>query len=553
MTNYRRRFNEMGRKRHKGIEADSQGRSDAASGTRRGILAFAAVALGVFIVLWAATDLAAGSQGFAMQVSDTEQGVEEAASALARFFAALVLGLFLTGETEGRMRWVAGGLVVLGLGHLIFGYLEPLIQEDPTALGEGLYEAFVTQTFACALFIVGLWPASPPRALRWVAIVAPLALVAGYVLIFEFLEGEEWMPPLTTVENPKETLDLGASFGWLTPWHWVLSALPLGLAIAATAGAFLQSRRGLLPGWLLFAMVLFAGSLLHGYLWPSTYGGERILTTADSLALASAVVVAVGGIAELRRVALERAQLLATERERIRRLGELNVMRADFSAMVAHELGGPIGAIRKLTELLGVEGSDDEIREYVKASIEGEIDMLDTLVSDVRSAAAVERADFEVNPRPLALGALLAEIQAYASTLPGDHPVKTIFVDGAFEDNERVWADPERIGQVLRNLLSNAAKYSPEETPIELRVIRKGQRIRLEVADHGPGISPDDLRRIFEKFGRGRDLEGRKVSGVGLGLYLSRRIVQSHGSELTVHTRLGEGSTFGFDLEVVTR
>ena len=109
-------------------------------------------------------------------------------------------------------------------------------------------------------------------------------------------------------------------------------------------------------------------------------------------------------------------------------------------------------------------------------------------------------------------------------------------------------ADPERIGQVLRNLLSNAAKYSPEGTPIELRVIDKKGRVRLEVADRGPGIHPDDVTRIFEKFGRGR--EDRKTPGVGLGLYLSRRIVRGHGSELTVEARPGGGSVFGFDLAV---
>jgi signal transduction histidine kinase len=103
---------------------------------------------------------------------------------------------------------------------------------------------------------------------------------------------------------------------------------------------------------------------------------------------------------------------------------------------------------------------------------------------------------------------------------------------------------------VLRNLLSNAAKYSPDGAPIEIRAIRTDAGIRIEVADHGPGIHPDDLDRIFEKFGRGRDRSGRKVSGVGLGLYLSRRITRGHGSDLTVSTTPGEGSVFGFDLEI---
>jgi signal transduction histidine kinase len=168
----------------------------------------------------------------------------------------------------------------------------------------------------------------------------------------------------------------------------------------------------------------------------------------------------------------------------------------------------------------------------------------------VRSVAAVEREDFEVEPRPLPLKKLLRNAEASARTLPAEHPFLQIR-EGDLRAGERVLADPERIGQVLRNLLSNAAKYSPKGTPIELRVIGKQGRVRLEVADRGPGIHPDDLRRIFEKFGRGRDREGHKIPGVGLGLYLSRRIVRGHGSELMVQERPGGGSVFAFELAAV--
>ncbi len=105
---------------------------------------------------------------------------------------------------------------------------------------------------------------------------------------------------------------------------------------------------------------------------------------------------------------------------------------------------------------------------------------------------------------------------------------------------------------MLRNLLSNAAKYSPDGAPVELRT-RPGTtpgHVRIEVADQGVGIHPDDAARIFEKFGRGRDRFGRKVAGVGLGLYLSRRILRAHGSDLTLDPAPEGGSIFSFELEV---
>jgi signal transduction histidine kinase len=286
---------------------------------------------------------------------------------------------------------------------------------------------------------------------------------------------------------------------------------------------------------------------LHDYLWPSAYGGG-LLTTADALSLAFAVVVAIGGISELRRVASERARLLANERERVRRLDELNALRSDFSAMVAHELETPIAAVRKLNEMLSAEGEDPGVRAYATTATEGELDALANLVRDVRAVAAVEREGFGVEARPLPLEGLLRDAEAFARTLPAEHPFRQVR-GGELRAGQSVLADPERIGQVLRNLLSNAAKYSPEGAPIELRVIGKKGRVRLEVADRGPGIHPDDVRRIFEKFGRGR--EGHNMPGVGLGLYLSRRIIRGHGSELRVQTRPGGGSVFAFELEAV--
>jgi signal transduction histidine kinase len=518
---------------------------DGSVATNRAVVA--AVALFGAIVVWALVNLLVEGATFWVIENEKVRGGEEAASALARLFGALVLGLFLADETGKRIRWVAAGLVVLGTAHLTFGYIEPTVQDAQPELNEALYEGWVAMTFACSLFALGLLPRTPPRPLVWAMTVVPAALVVGYIVVFELIGGEDWMPHLASVEETHATPAFESSFAWLTPWHWTIWTVPLALAMVALFGAFWQSRRGLLRGWLLFAMVLMAGSLLHEYLWPSSYN-SNVVTTADILNLAFAGVVAIGGVVELRKVAAQRAALLADERERVRRLGELATLRADFSAMVAHELDGPIAAIRRLNEMLSADPSSD-VLGYATGTIDKEIDALNALVEDVRDAATMERDDFSIETRPLALASLLTEAVAYANVLPGDHPVEANF-DGSLGAGDKVMADAERIGQVLRNLLSNAAKYSPPGSPIEIRATKDGDRARIEVADNGPGIQPADVARVFEKFGRGRDQNGRKVPGVGLGLYLSRRIVRAHGSELTLETGPGKGSVFGISLEM---
>jgi PAS domain S-box-containing protein len=241
----------------------------------------------------------------------------------------------------------------------------------------------------------------------------------------------------------------------------------------------------------------------------------------------------------------ERKKAEEDMKEANRRLEELAVLKADFTAMVAHELDTPLAVIRGYADMLATGELDIDEQALALDRVQAETDLLEALVSDVRSAAAVERGDFAIELQQVALDGLLRDAAAFVETLHGDHRLVT---QGATDG--WVLADPHRIRQVLRNLLSNAAKYSPDGTPIELRTAPGATpgRVRIEVADRGPGIHPDDAARIFEKFGRGRDGGGRKVAGTGLGLYLSKRILQAHGSELTLDTEPGGGSVFGFEL-----
>ncbi len=495
--------------------------------------------LALLIVAWAVAILASDQVGFAALAPRAQVGVEAAAS-FSRLFGALVLFLIPSQRAGRRLRWVAMGFVVLGIGGLVFGYFRSLlgIRPDQNTL---IYAALVVRMLAGALFVVGLVPASPPHLGRRM-IVRILALFC--VLSVAAVASTGLLPQLSL--NPD--LELAAAHGeaplrGLTAWHWTLSMLPLGLSVAAVIGTGRHLREDSVGAWLLPAMVLQAGSQLHNLFWPSVY--SSVLTTGDLLRLAFAAVVVAGAVFELRRIAEEREALLAVEQEHSRRLEELAAMRADFTAMVAHELGNPLAAIRGLTKILGTGRLSADEQAETLATIRSEAEVLTALVADVQTSATIEREDFVLQLRPVSMDSVLADVVAYAKTLPGDHPLTT-----RIESRVIVRADPERIGQVLRNLLSNAAKYSRSGTPIEIRVTQNGKRACIEVVDRGYGIHPEDLDRIFEKFGRGRDQSGQSVHGVGLGLYLCRRIVQAHGSELRVESNLGVGSVFGFELEV---
>ena len=268
----------------------------------------------------------------------------------------------------------------------------------------------------------------------------------------------------------------------------------------------------------------------------------------------------------------ERKRVEEEIRETNRRLGELATLRADFTAMVAHELDTPLAVIRGYADMLATGELGPAEGGRALSQIQAETEVLNALVEDVRVAASAERRDFVVNPREVPVDELLDAAARFVVTLPGDHPLSLEYptqggrwdgVRAGFADpfifggasGPEVWADRYRIGQVLRNLLANAVKYSPEGSPIGLRTVpgEAPGRLRIEVTDQGPGIHPDDMERVFEKFGRGRGPEGRKVPGLGLGLYLSRRILRAHGSDLTVSAGPGGGSVFGFELEEVAR
>lgn len=537
------------------MRAGNSSKANGAWGYERRIIRRLVIGLAVLIAGWLALNFAL--EQAAVAVFSTRQNAAWAAiTRLDKLISALILFLLAADAGKRRLRWVAGGFLMLAFGQYVLSYLRSSLG-DAWTLNVQTYENLLIYTFAYALLVVGLVPGTPPR-LSWrrgLAILALFGAVGASVGA-----SNELLPQLVTVPAWQVANVVGyAPLPGLTGWYFALFTVPLSLAVAAAAGTVRQDDRGeMVGGWITIAMVLLAGAQVHHLFWPLPH--QAVMTSTRILFFAVSTVVVLGGILELRRIARERAALLAAEEERTRRLRELAALKADFTAMVAHELVSPVAAIQGYADMLSTGDLAPDRQARILERVGAEADALNSLIADVKAAATVERDDFRVELRPVRLENLLNAAVAYARTLTGNHPftARTGAYGGA-RRNECVLADPERIAQVLRNLLQNAAKYSPEDTPIEIRVLPAddtgaadgiGGRVKIEVVDSGWGLRPDELSRIFEKFGRGREMD-KKVEGAGLGLYLSRRITRAHGSELTVRSTLGEGSVFAFDLEIV--
>ena len=210
------------------------------------------------------------------------------------------------------MKWVATGLLILGLGALGFGYLYPLIDDSPH-LNVTMYGSVHVRTVAMILIAIGLVPRkAPPLDRNVVAGVLSFACLVGIGLI---LFGDE-LPRLAR-ESDLERITVTSSdqaFPGLTSWHLALGLIPLFAGLAACWGAVNHYQGHVFGGWLVVAIVLWTGAQLHSLFWPSMY--TSILTTTSVLRFGLTIVLITGGILELRYLSLEHATLLAHEQER---------------------------------------------------------------------------------------------------------------------------------------------------------------------------------------------------------------------------------------------
>ncbi len=230
--------------------------------------------------------------------------------------------------------------------------------------------------------------------------------------------------------------------------------------------------------------------------------------------------------------------------------GELHYLKTKLMPMAAHEIRGALAGIRGFSELLlrSRQGADEQ--EKSVQYIHRESMRLSSIVDNTLSASCFEAGAISVTLEPVKLADTVKEVLTY---------FRTIYPEGRFSYEEkksevalRVLADKNKLGQVLRNLIENAVKYSAAGSPVGVFASRDqaGRRAVVAVKDKGIGIPHEEMTRLFNRFHRVNSPQTAGIPGTGLGLYIVRSLIEAMGGNVWAESETGVGSTFSFNLRL---
>jgi len=237
---------------------------------------------------------------------------------------------------------------------------------------------------------------------------------------------------------------------------------------------------------------------------------------------------------------------------------EADRLKSEFLSIISHELRTPLTSIMGYTELLlAREFSPAERREFVQ-TVYNEANHLYQIVEDLLGVTRLEAGNVRLNQWAVSLRQIVSDLTAQLNNqISGKH---TMLIDIP-PHLPPVYADRDKVRQVLVNLITNAVKYSPNGGEIRLTISDnvelppdhpRGKFVRIAVSDQGIGIAPEDLPRIWERFYRVDNGNTRRIGGTGLGLSIAKALVELHGGRIWAESKLNKGSTFYFTLPVAT-
>lgn len=233
---------------------------------------------------------------------------------------------------------------------------------------------------------------------------------------------------------------------------------------------------------------------------------------------------------------------------------EVDRLKSEFVSTVSHELRTPMTSIKGYADLMlmGAAGAMSPAQARYLKVIKNNADRLHMLVNDLLNISRIETGKVTLELRPVDIPQVIEQVVEGHLRGRIQHEQKHLDVHTDIEPSlPLVNADHARLTQILTNLIDNAFNYTPEYGQVHLRVRKNGSSVCISIKDSGIGISKENQARIFERFFRSEDEQVQAVPGTGLGLSIVRSLIEMHGGKLEVDSKLGEGSTFTFDLPVV--
>ena len=256
-------------------------------------------------------------------------------------------------------------------------------------------------------------------------------------------------------------------------------------------------------------------------------------------------------LTEAKRHEEERERLLERERTARQEADAANRLKDEFLAIVSHELRTPLAAILLWSRMLrGTEATEEQMTEGLH-NIEQSAKAQQQLVEDLLDVSRMTSGRLRLDVRDTDLAAVVGAAVDAVGPMADARGVslKSSIDPGAGV----VRADPDRVQQIVWNLMTNAVKFTPAGGTVSLRLMQRGERMRIEVADTGQGIEPAFLPHVFEAFRQGEDPSTRRHGGLGLGLAIARQLAELHGGTIRADSPgLGAGSTFTVELPLST-
>jgi len=253
-------------------------------------------------------------------------------------------------------------------------------------------------------------------------------------------------------------------------------------------------------------------------------------------------------LAERAALAIENAKLYTEQVEARRKVEDLSRLKDEFLSIASHELRTPVTSIKGYTQLAKMlikEGDLNTSEEYLDIALD-QIDRMSRLILELLDVSRIETGRLEIRREPIAWSHFVRDVVHRHHTAVSDRRFHVSVPD----DTKIVTGDRDRLEQVLGNLLENAVKYSPDGSDVTVTVDDRGDAFVTAVCDRGIGIPADELGQVFERFHRGRQVSSTNYGGLGLGLYITKQIIERHGGSIWVESKEGYGTTFYFSIPV---